>query len=57
VADDFWQRVREHLAAHPREPLPPEPVVYTSGSVDEVVFADGGLLTIPAELRLFRYAD
>lgn len=38
-------------------PSQPEPVVYRGATVDEFMFADGGLLCVPAALRLHRYAD
>ena len=38
-------------------PTKPEPVVYRGPKVDEILFADGGLLCVPAALRLYRYAD
>lgn len=38
-------------------PPEPEPVVYRGPQVDEVIFADGGLLCVPAALQLYRYAD
>jgi hypothetical protein len=38
-------------------PPEPEPVVYRGPEVDEILFANGGLLCIPAALRLYRYAD
>jgi len=38
-------------------PPEPEPVIYRGPQVDEVLFADGGLLCVPAALRLYRYAD
>lgn len=58
MADNFLDRL-ERLLGHIDAPLPPgpEPYVHAGPDVDQVLFADGGLLTIPAELRLFRYAD
>ena len=38
-------------------PPEPEPVVYRGPEVDEILFANGGLLCVPAALRLYRYAD
>lgn len=38
-------------------PPEPEPVIHRGLQLDEVIFADGSLLAVPAALRLFRYAD
>jgi len=38
-------------------PPEPEPVVYRGAVADEFLFADGGLLCVPAALKLYRYAD
>lgn len=56
--DDFMGQLETALI--PRVvPVPPEPepVIHRGPAVDEILFADGGLLTVPAALRLYRYAD
>lgn len=56
---DSWLGRLERALIPQVVPVPPEPepVVLRTETVDEFVFADGGLLCVPAELRLFRYAD
>jgi hypothetical protein len=56
--DDFIDQLERALVPM-TVPVPPEPepVIFRGPRVDQVLFADGSLLCIPAELRLYRYAD
>lgn len=56
---DKWINRLERALISQVVPVPPEPepVVLRTETTDEFLFADGALLCVPAELRLFRYAD